>query len=331
MPDLNSQTDPKAVSSTQSPWRRRLRRKSTAIHWAHDLPFLAMALPGVLLLSVFSYLPLVGIIIAFKDYRPLEGIFDSAWVGFENFTFLFTSGTIWLITANTLLLNTAFIVTSTVVSLALALMINEVQKSNPWAAQLYQSVLFVPYFIAYTVVAYLVFTLLNAETGVANQFLKTLGLASVNWYSDPRPWPVILILVNLWKWAGFGTVLYLSGLLAVDSSYYEAASLDGASKWQQVRYISLPFLYPLITINILLQIGRIFFADFGLFFNVPRDSPLLYPATDVIDTFVFRSLRSLGDFGMAGAAALVQSVAGFALVLLSNYIVRRHDPDRALF
>jgi putative aldouronate transport system permease protein len=290
-----------------------------------------MALPGLLLLIAFSYLPMVGAIIAFKNYRASDGLFASPWAGLKNFEFLFGSGTALRITWNTLALNATFIVTVLVVALTLALMINEVRHRSRWLVGFYQSALFFPFFISYVIVGYFAFAVLNTDTGLANKALGGLGLEPVRWYAEPERWPLILVLVNLWKGVGFSVVIYLSGMLGIDPEYFDAAAMDGASKWQQVRYITLPLLAPLITINVLLQIGRIFFADFGLFYFVPRDSSLLYPTTDVIDTFVFRALRSLGDFGMAGAAALYQSLVGFALVLFSNWIVKRRDPDRALF
>jgi putative aldouronate transport system permease protein len=181
------------------------------------------------------------------------------------------------------------------------------------------------------IVGYFTFAVLNTENGLANNFLRGLGVAPVSWYQEPQYWTWILIVVNLWKSVGFSVVIYLSGMLGIDTEYFDAAAIDGANKWQQVRYITLPLLSPLITINVLLAIGRIFFADFGLFYFVPRDSSLLYATTDVIDTYVFRALRTLGDFGMAGAAAFYQSLVGFLLVLISNWVVKRHDPERALF
>jgi putative aldouronate transport system permease protein len=218
-----------------------------------------------------------------------------------------------------------------VLALGLALALYELNKSSRRLVGLYQSALFFPFFISFVIVSYFTFALFNTDTGILNTVLKTFGLTSINWYTEARYWPLILLLVNLWKGVGFGVVIYLAGMLAIDRGYYEAAEIDGASQWQQIRFITLPLLAPLITINLLLAIGRIFYADFGLFYFVPRDSSLLYPTTDVIDTFVFRALRSLGDFGMAGAAGLYQSVVGFILVIFSNWVVRRYDPERALF
>ncbi len=318
-----------SVPETHTKKMRRSRHDS-----GQNLALMLMALPGVLVLFVFAYLPMGGAIIAFKDYRAIEGILGSAWVGLKNFEFIFTSGTAWRITVNTLYLNLLFIVTGTFGSLALALLLNEIQgrgRASRWLARIYQSALFFPFFISYVIVGYFGFAILNTDTGILNRLLEQFGIAPVSWYATPAAWPLILVLVNLWKGVGFGTVIYLAGILGIDPVYYEAAAMDGATKFQQVRFITLPFLAPLVTINVLLAIGRIFFADFGLFYNVTRDQSLLYPTTDVIDTYVFRALRQLGDFGMAGAAGLYQSVVSLILVLLSNWIVRRRDPERGLF
>jgi putative aldouronate transport system permease protein len=288
-----------------------------------------MALPGILMLLVFAYLPMVGLVIAFKDYRFDDGIWGSAWAGFENFRFLFGTDTAWRITRNTLLMNSLFIISSTVVSLAIALLMNEVYTS--WLSKYYQTMLFFPYFVSWIIVSYFVFGFLNGDTGIANQAFAALGLETVAWYREPMYWPAILTLAHLWNGAGFGSIVYLAGILGIDPTYYEAAKIDGASKWQQVRYITLPLILPLIIILVLLAIGRIFNADFGLFFFVPRDNPMLYSTTDVIDTFVYRSLVQLGDISMAAAAGFYQSVVGFALVVLANWLVRRINPENSLF
>jgi putative aldouronate transport system permease protein len=291
--------------------------------------FLLMAAPGLLLLLVFSYLPMFGIIIAFKDYRAAEGIFDSAWVGLKNFEFLFRSPALGRITFNTIFLNGLFIITGTVAAIALALMLNEVRFKL--AARTYQTVVFFPYFISWVIVGYFSFAMLNADSGLVNNVLRSLGMQEVAWYSSPQYWPTILTVTNIWKGVGYGSVLYLAGMLGINQEYYEAAMLDGANKWQQIRYITLPFLVPIIAITTLLAIGRIFYADFGLFYYVTRDNSLLYSTTDVIDTYVFRALRVNADVGMAAATGLYQSIVGFVLVVLSNWIVKRTNPERALF
>ncbi|MCS7055444.1 MAG: ABC transporter permease subunit [Thermoflexales bacterium] len=295
----------------------------------HNKLFLLMASPGVLLLLVFSYLPMIGIIIAFKDFRANLGIFDSPWVGFKNFEFLFRSPVLARITINTLLLNGLFIVTGLVASVGLALLLNEVRLKI--AARAYQTVVFFPYFVSWVIVGYFSFALLNSDNGLVNQVLQRIGLSPVAWYSSPQYWPWILTLAYLWKSTGYGSVIYLAAMLGINQEYYEAAMLDGANKWQQIRYITLPHLVPVMTVLTLLAVGRIFFADFGLFYYVTRDNSLLYATTDVIDTYVYRALRVNADIGMAAAAGLYQSVVGFVLILASNWMVKKIDPDRALF
>jgi putative aldouronate transport system permease protein len=297
--------------------------------WRKNLPFLVMMSPGLMLLIVFAYLPMFGIIIAFKDYRAVDGILGSEWIGLKNFEFLFRSPVLGRITSNTLFLNTLFIVTGTIGAISLALILNEIRWK--FALKVYQTVLFFPFFISWVIIGYFSYALLNADTGMVNGVLKLFGLQPIIWYSSPEYWPAILTLTKLWKGVGYGSVVYLAAMLAINHEYYEAAMLDGANKLQQIRYITLPFLIPLVIILTLLAIGGIFSADFGLFFYVTRDSKLLYPTTDVIDTYVVRALRVNADIGMASATGLYQSLVGFILVLLSNWLVKRVDPDRSLF
>ncbi|MEZ4711485.1 MAG: ABC transporter permease subunit [Caldilineaceae bacterium] len=294
-----------------------------------NLTLLSMALPGIVLLFIFAYLPMVGLLIAFKDYRFADGILGSAWVGFNNFRFLFGTDTAWRITRNTLLMNSLFIIVNTAASLTIAVLLNEVFKSR--MTKYYQTLLFFPYFISWVIASYFVFAFLNTQGGILNQWLDWLGVAPTAWYRSPQYWPAILTLANLWNGVGFGSIVYLAGILGIDPMLFEAAKIDGASKWQQVRYITMPMLLPLVIILTLLAIGRIFNADFGLFFFLPRDTPMLYPTTDVIDTFVYRSLVQLGDISMAAAAGFYQSVVGFVMVVVANWIVRRINADYSLY
>ena len=294
-----------------------------------NLTLCGMSLPGVLLLFVFAYLPMAGLVIAFKDYRFDAGIWDSAWVGLDNFRFLFGTDAAWRITRNTLLMNALFIVTSTAGALIVALLMNEVYASR--LSKYYQTALFFPYFISWVIASYFVFALLNGNTGLLNKTLAALGLETVRWYRSPAYWPVILTVAHLWNGIGFGSLIYLSGILGISPELFEAARMDGASKLKQIRYITLPLLYPLIIILVLLAVGRIFHADFGLFFFLPRDIPVLYSTTDVIDTFVYRALVGLGDISMAAAAGFYQSAVGFGMVVLANWIVRRINVEYSLF
>jgi putative aldouronate transport system permease protein len=292
---------------------------------------LLMTLPGLILLLVFSYLPMFGVIVAFKDFKAVKGIFDSDWIGFKNFEFLFGTSDAWRITFNTLFLNALFIVTSTLGAIAVALLLNEVRERTKKLTNFYQSALLLPHFISYVIVGYFVFAFLNTDSGLVNKTLAGFGVDSISWYSSPQYWPAILTSVNLWKNVGFNSIIYLSGILAINPEYFEAARIDGATKWKQTTRITIPLITPLIIITTLLAIGRIFYADFGLFFQVTRDNGLLYPTTDVLDTYVYRALRVSGDVGMAAAAGLYQAVVGFVLVVAANWVVRRIDSDKALF
>ena len=294
-----------------------------------NLALSLMAAPGALLLFVFAYLPMVGIVIAFKDYRFDAGILNSAWVGLENFKFLFGTDAAWRITRNTLLMNSLFIVTSTAGSLLVALLMNEVYTSR--MSKYYQTALFFPYFISWVIVSYFLFALLNGNTGLMKKVVETLGADPIRWYRSPGYWPAILTLAHLWNGLGFGSLIYLAGILGISPELFEAARMDGAGKLAQIRFVTLPMLYPLIIILVLLAIGRIFHADFGLFFFLPRDTPVLYRTTDVIDTFVYRSLVELGDISMAAAAGFYQSAVGFGMVVLANWIVRRINVEYSLF
>ncbi len=294
-----------------------------------NLALTTMALPGVILLFVFAYLPMAGLVIAFKDYKFAEGIWGSAWIGFENFRFLFGTDQAWRITRNTLLMNSIFITTGTVASLGVAMLMNEIYTSR--MSKFYQTMLFFPYFISWIIVSYFVYGFLNGDTGIANKTLTALGAEPVSWYRAPEYWPAILTIAHLWNGVGFGSIVYLAGILGIDTQLFEAAKIDGANKLQQIRYIMLPMLLPLIIILVLLSIGRIFNADFGLFFFVPRDTPMLYSTTDVIDTFVYRSLVELGNISMAAAAGFYQSIVGFVMVVVANWIVRRVNTDYSLF
>jgi len=314
---------PRAAARSAGPRLRQAGRKNGAL--------LLMMVPGLAVLAVFSYLPMLGLVIAFKDYRAYQGIINSAWVGLQNFQYLFATQDAWRITTNTLFMNSLFIITTLIASLAIALMLNEIRETSRFLTSFYQSTLFFPYFLSYVIISYFVFGLLNADTGLVDRLMSQAGLQPIDWYASPQYWPIILILVNLWKSAGFWSIVYLAGIIAINPEYYDAARVDGAGKWQQIRSITLPLIAPLVIINVLLAIGQIFYADFGLFFQVTGNNPLLYPTTDVIDTYVYRSLTSLGDVGMAAAAGCYQAIVGFILVLFSNWIVRRLSPDRALF
>jgi putative aldouronate transport system permease protein len=270
-----------------------------------------------------------GIIIAFKDYNYTKGFWKSDWVGFENFKYLFNSKAAFQITRNTILYNLTFIVIAATIAVALAIIFNELL--NRRLSKIYQSVMFLPYFLSWVVISYLVFALLSSDMGFINKLLVNSGMQPVEWYVDPRFWPLIIILVNTWKWTGYDSIIYLAAIIGFDKSLFEAAAVDGASRFQQITKVMIPMLMPIITILTLIKVGRVFFTDFGLFFNIPRNSGPLYDVTNVIETYVFRALRQTGDIGMASAAGFYQAVVGFIVVLAANYIVRKIDKDSSLF
>ncbi|MBY0160688.1 sugar ABC transporter permease [Cytobacillus firmus] len=289
-----------------------------------------MMLPGLIYLIINNYLPLFGLSIAFKDVDYSKGIWNSDWIGFENFEYLFKTQDAWLITRNTILYNAVFIILGLIVSIGIAILLNEIK--NKFFARFYQSVIILPYLISIIIVSYLVYAMFSVNTGMMNNtILPALGLDPVSWYAEPKYWPYILTIVHVWKGAGYSCIVYLAAIIGIDPEYYEAAKLDGASKWMQIRKITLPMIMPVIMILTLLAIGRIFYSDFGLFYQVPMNSGALYSTTNVIDTYVFRGLMQLGDIGMSSAAGFYQSLVGFVLVLGSNYIVRKIDKDNALF
>ncbi|WP_342570988.1 ABC transporter permease subunit [Paenibacillus sp. FSL R5-0749] len=295
---------------------------------------LFMVLPGAIWFFFFSYLPLVGTVAAFKEYRfSREGfwasLMKSEWVGWDNFKFLFSTSDAWLITRNTLFYNIAIIFLGLVFAVALAILLSELV--NKRLAKLYQTGMFLPYFLSWVIVGYFVFSFLSMDRGMLNQIIGWFGMEPIQWYSEAKYWPYILVFVALWKTIGYSSVVYLASILGIDKSLYEAAMIDGASKWQQIRNITIPLLSPIITIMTLLAVGRIFYADFGLFYQVPRDSGTLYSVTNVIDTYVYRGLKTSGEIGMSTAAGLYQSVVGFVLVIISNYVVRKVDKDSSLF
>ncbi|MGS2776390.1 ABC transporter permease [Robertmurraya sp. GLU-23] len=294
------------------------------------LPLFIMMTPGIIYLLINNYLPMFGLIIAFKDIDYAKGILASDWIGFKNFEYLFSTRDAYVITRNTILYNGGFIILNTVLAIGVAIMLNEIK--NKLAKGFYQSVILLPFLISMVIVSYLGFAFLSEDVGYLNKtILPLLGIEGISWYNEAKYWPYILTFINMWKGVGFLCVIYLAAIIGIDQEYYEAATLDGANKWKQIIHITIPSIMPVIVMMTLLAIGRIFYSDFGLFYQVPMNSGTLYDTTNVIDTYVYRGLMQLGDIGMSSAAGLYQSIVGFVLVLLSNYLVRRKSKDNALF
>lgn len=293
-------------------------------------PLYLMMLPALLYLLINNYIPMAGMVIAFKKLNFAKGIWASPWAGLKNFKFLFASKDAWIITRNTLLYNVAFILVNMVVGIAIAILITEVRNTK--LKKIYQSAILLPFLMSMVILSYIVYALLSAENGlVNNSILPLFHIDPIQWYQKPKYWPVVLIIANCWKGVGYGCLIYIASLIGIDPSFYEAARLDGASKWQEITKITLPSLVPTIITLLLLSIGRIFYSDFGLFYQVPMNSGVLFPTTNVIDTYVYRALIEQGNISMSSAAGVYQSLVGFCVVMLSNWIVRRVDKDQALF
>ncbi|GIP15951.1 sugar ABC transporter permease [Paenibacillus montaniterrae] len=294
------------------------------------LPLFMLAIPGLLYFLINSYLPMFGVFIAFKDVNYAKGIFGSDWIGFDNFTFLFQTKDAWIMTRNTLLYNLVFIALGTVFSIMIAIFMAELLKKV--YAKLFMSGLILPNLISMVVLSMLVFAFLNADSGFVNKsILAPLGLPEISWYTESKYWPYILVFIQIWKTAGYGSIVYFASIAGIDKSIYEAAKIDGAGKIRQIRTITLPLLKPTVIILVLMSLGRIFNSDFGLFYQVPMNSGALYSTTQTIDTYVYRALMQLNDIGMSAAAGLYQSIVGFALVVIVNAIVRKVSPENALF
>lgn len=284
--------------------------------------------PGTIYLLVFNYLPLIGIIIAFKNYRYDLGIFGSEWIGLKNFEFFFASDIAWRITRNTILYNAGFIVFTTITALALAVMLNEIGRK--WV-KAYQSILFLPHFLSWVVVGYIVIGFLDHDAGYLNRIITFFGMDAKEWFYDASAWPYILNVTNLWKGVGFATLIYFAGIIGINSEYYEAAKIDGATKMQMIRNITIPLITPLIAILFILSVGNMFRGDFGLHYFVPNNSGLIYSTTDVVDTFVYRALRTLGDVSMAAAVSFFQSIVGLILVLTANTVIKKINEENSLW
>ena len=305
--------------------RARKLRKVFQMSW----PFYIMAFPAIFYLIINNYIPMGGIIIAFKDYNVRKGILGSAWAGLNNFRYLFMTTDAWVITRNTILYNLAFIVFDTIFSVFISILLGEIARKNH--SKFFQTVILLPYLISIIIVSYIVYAFLSMDTGLINSFLKNAGQSRILWYTEPKYWPFILTFVHIWKSFGFNTIIYYATIVGIDSTYYEAARIDGASKLQEIFHITLPGLKSTIVIMTILAIGKIFYSDFGLFYQVPMNSGSLFSTTNVIDTYVYRALFNMGDYGMSSAASFYQSIVGFILVIGANAVVRRIDRESAMF
>ena len=293
------------------------------------IPVYIMALPGIIYLFINNYMPLPGLVLAFKKYSTKKGIWGSPWIGFKNFKYLFKTQDAWIITRNTLGYNILFIFFNVLIAVAVAIILSELTTKRK---KIYQSTILLPHFLSTVIISYLVFAFLSAEHGFLNtRIFPLFGIDPVPWYTETKYWPFILVFVQSWRSVGYSCIVYLSTILGFDREIYEASSIDGASKWQQITKITLPLLKATIIMMVLLAIGRIFYSDFGLFYQVPQRSGILLSVTQTIDTYVYRGLLERNDMPMATAAGVYQSIVGFILVMSANLVVRKIDPDSALF
>ena len=288
-----------------------------------------MALPTLIYFVIFSYIPMLGVVLAFKRYNYNDGIFGSPWVGFSNFKFLFQSGTLMQITVNTVLYNFAFLILGVVTQVGTALLLNEIHSKL--YRKITQSFMFLPYFISYVVLGVLVYNIFSYDTGLLNNMRSMLGMEPFSAYTTQCIWKYVLVFLEQWKGLGYGVVVYMAAITGISAEYYESARIDGASHWQEIRYISLPLLKPTIIIITLFAVGRIMKGQFELFYQVIGDNGVLFNATDIIDTYVFRSLTKTFDVGLGSAAGFYQSVFGLIFIMAVNGIVKRVNPEYALF
>lgn len=289
---------------------------------------ISLAAIPLIYVIIFSYIPMFGLIIAFKNYRFDKGILGSDWVGLKNFEYFFKSSDFGRVIRNTISLNMIFIVVGMACAVALGILLYELRSRTK--TKIYQTIMILPYFISWVIVGYMVYAFLNPSYGLANAIFAKFGMEPVKWYSEPKFWPFILTIAFVWKNVGIDCVIYYAALMGIDSSLFEAAEIDGAGKWQKIRYITLPCLRSIVIMLFILKVGGIFRADFGLFYQLTRDVGALYSTTDVMDTYIFRTLKTVRDYGMSSAAGLLQSVVGFITVIITNWIVKKIDSDSAL-
>ncbi|RKP54518.1 sugar ABC transporter permease [Cohnella endophytica] len=302
--------------------RNRNRKKINMTLWL-------MILPGVVYFFLFSYLPMSGIVLAFKNYSYSKGIFGSPWVGFDNFKFFFLGGKGIHVLLNTIGYNFAFLVFNTVLQVGMAIFLSVIVSK--WFVRVTQTMLFFPFFLSWVIVGAFMLNIFNFEHGVLNTALQALHMDPIDIYSKIHAWKYIIVSIQVWKWLGYGTVIYLAAVMSIEKEMYEASEIDGANKFQEIFYLTIPSLVPYIITLTLVNIGNIFKGDFNMFYQITGNNPILYPSTDVIDTFVVRSLLQLNDFGMTTAAGFMQSVFSLVVLLLANSAAKRLSKDSALF
>lgn len=304
------------------------KRKGT-YHRKESIALVSMLIPGLIYLIINNYIPMAGIIIAFKKYNFSKGILGSEWYGIRNFTYLFRSQDAFYIIRNTVLYNIAFIILGNIMAITIAIMLNELKSKK--GKKIYQTLILIPYLISMVVVSYIVYAFLSLDSGFLNHIIERMGGHPIQWYTESKYWPFILTIVYLWKSFGYISIIFYATVIGIDSAIYEAAAIDGAGRFKRIWHVTLPGLKNTIITMVLLSVGKMFYSDFGLFYQVPQRSGLIANVTDTIDVYVYKSLTMLNDIGRSSAAGFLQSVLGFVLVLIVNMIVRKVDDESALF
>ena len=303
------------------------KTKKKKFRWRRYLPLYLMMTPGTIYLIVNNYIPMAGLVLAFKKFNYQFGMWKSPWNGFSNFKFLFMGSDAFNMIRNTIVYNLVFIVLGTILAIAVAIFLNAVPGNK--SKKTYQTIILIPYLISIVIVSYIGFAFMSQESGFINNSL--LKENPVSWYTTPSVWPFILVFIHLWKSFGYNSIIYYATIIGIDPSLFEAAEIDGASRWKQVLHITLPSLKTTIITLTLLSIGRIFYSDFGLFYQVPMNSGPLIDVTNTIDTYVYRALLTLNDVGRSSAAGFLQSILGFFIVWMTNFVVKKVDKENALF
>jgi len=290
-----------------------------------------MCVPGIVYFILFCYVPMAGIVLVFKDYNVVDGIFGSPWIEpwYANFRFFFTSQQVPRVTFNTLFLNLFFLITSLVCQMGLAILFHQIGVS--WIKKLSQSVVFLPYFMSWVVVGGIVYSFFSNEYGIVNATLRSFGLETVKWYQSSQYWRMILIITHIWKWSGYGSIIYMAAIMGIDPSIYESAIIDGAGRLKQAVFITIPLLKPTAVVLVLMSVGRIFFGDFGMVYGIVRENGILLEQVEVIDTYVYRAMRVTGDFSLTTAIGMYQSLMGLVLLTLANAIAKRINDGDGLF
>ena len=311
----------KPVKKKNYKYRQRIRKS--------DIQLLLLQVPSLIYIFIFNYIPMYGIVIAFKKFNPSKGIFKSEWVGLKNFEFLFTSNDLWRITRNTVLYSLDFLFVGNICAIIVAILLYNLRSRR--MVKLYNTIMILPTFISIVIVSYIVYGLLNPASGVFNRLLVEWGYSKVDWYADPKPWPVILTVVDVWRDVGLGCILYYAALMGIDSDLFDAAKIDGANKVQQTWYIAVPELTSVVAIRIIQGFGGLFSGDFGLFYQVTRNSAALYSTTDILNTYTFRALMQDNNIATSSAVGFAVSVVGLFMIIFVNGVVRKISYENRLF